>query len=75
MPFYVLFSSISVISGCCCDNERLCAMELHLQLERVLPKAGHELRTARSVAQCLTLLATGASNTVVSIWTAPIAEK
>ena len=50
-------------------------MELHLQLERVLPKAGHELRTARSAAQCLTLLATGASNPVVSIWTAPIAEK
>ena len=30
LQFYVLFNSISVISGRCLDdNERLCAMELH----------------------------------------------
>ena len=33
--FYVLFNSISVISGRWVDdNERLCAMELHLRLRR-----------------------------------------
>ena len=33
--FYVLFNSISVISGRCSDdNERLCAMELRLRLRR-----------------------------------------
>ena len=33
--FYVLFNSISVISGRCLDdNERLCAMELRLRLRR-----------------------------------------
>ena len=35
LRFYVLFNSISVISGRCLDdNERLCAMELHLRLRR-----------------------------------------
>ena len=35
LRFYVLFNSISVISGRCLDdNERLCAMELRLQLRR-----------------------------------------
>ena len=33
--FYVLFNSISVITGRCSDdNERLCAMELRLRLRR-----------------------------------------
>ena len=33
LRFYVLFKSISVISGRCLDdNERLCAMELRLRL-------------------------------------------
>ena len=33
LQFYVLFNSISVISGQCLDdNERLCAMELRLWL-------------------------------------------
>ena len=33
LRFYVLFNSISVISGRCIDvNERLCAMELRLRL-------------------------------------------
>ena len=33
LRFYVLFNSISVISGRCLDdNERLCAMELRLRL-------------------------------------------
>ena len=32
--FYVLFNSVSVISGRCLDeNERLCAMELRLRYE------------------------------------------
>ena len=35
LRFYVLFNSISVISGRCIDdNERLCAMELRLRLRR-----------------------------------------
>ena len=35
LRFYVLFNSISVISGQWeVDNERLCAMELHLRLKR-----------------------------------------
>ena len=35
LRFYVLFNSISVISGRRLDdNERLCAMELHLRLRR-----------------------------------------
>ena len=34
LPFYALLNSISVISGRCLDdNERLCAMELHLRLK------------------------------------------
>ena len=35
LQFYILFNSISVISGQCLDdNERLCAMELGLWLRR-----------------------------------------
>ena len=35
LRFYVLFNSISVISGQCLDdNERLCAMELRLRMRR-----------------------------------------
>ena len=35
LRFYVLFNSISVISGRSIDdNERLCAMELRLRLRR-----------------------------------------
>ena len=35
LQFYVLFNSISVISGPCTnDNERLCAMEPRLQFRR-----------------------------------------
>ena len=35
LRFYVLFNSISVISGRCLDdNERLCAMELRLRMRR-----------------------------------------
>ena len=37
--FYVLFNSISVVSGRCLDdNERLCAMEFRLRLRRFHPK-------------------------------------
>ena len=35
LRFYVLFNSITVISGRCLDdNERLCAMELRLRMRR-----------------------------------------
>ena len=55
LRFYVLFNSISVISGRWADdNERLCAMEPRLRLKRSSPQAGLELTTARSVGQRLT---------------------
>ena len=55
LRFYVLFNSISVISGRWADdNDRLCAMELRLRLKRSSPRAGLELTTARSVGQRLT---------------------
>ena len=39
LQFYVLFNSISVILGQWLDdNERLCAVEPHLWLERFLPQ-------------------------------------
>ena len=48
------FKQFSVISGCWADeNERLCAMEPHLGLERSPPHAGLELKTTRSVDQGL----------------------
>ena len=51
---YNLFNSLSVISGQSMnDNERLCAMD-SLQFEKILPRAGLELGTARSVGQSLT---------------------
>ena len=54
LQFYVLFNSISVISGRRADeNERLCAMEPRLRVKRSSPKAGLELTTARSVGQRL----------------------
>ena len=35
LQFYVLFNNVSVISGRWeVDNERLCAMELHLRLRK-----------------------------------------
>ena len=41
LRFYVLFNSISVISGRWAgDNERLCAMEPRLRLKRSSPQAG-----------------------------------
>ena len=41
LQFYVLFNSISVISGQWVDdNERLCAMEPRLQLRRFRLKQG-----------------------------------
>ena len=40
LRFYVLFNSISVITGQWeVDNERLCAMELRLRWRRFLPVA------------------------------------
>ena len=53
LGFYVLFNSISVISGRYLDdNERLCAMEPCLQLERFRPQVRLEPGTPRSVSQC-----------------------
>ena len=61
LQFYVLFNSISVISGPCLDdNERLCVMESRLLLERFPPQVGTEPGTARSVGQRLTHRATRA---------------
>ena len=55
LRFYVLFNSISVISGRWADdNDRLCAMEPRLRLKRSSPRAGLELTTTRSVGQRLT---------------------
>ena len=55
LQFYILFNSISVISGKWLgDKERLCAMESHLQSERLPPQVGLEPGTARSVGQPLT---------------------
>ena len=49
------FNSISVISGRWTgDNEKLCAMEPRLRLERSPPRAGLEPRTAPSIGQGLT---------------------
>ena len=53
--FYLLFNSISVISGQWGnDNERLCLMEPSLGLKRSLPQVELKLGTARSVAHGLT---------------------
>ena len=58
--FYVIFNSISVMSGQWLNsNDRLCAMEPCLQSERFPPQAGLEYGTARSVGQRLTYWATG----------------
>ena len=44
LPFYVLFNSVSVISGRWeVDNERVCAMELRLRLRRFRLKRAIEL--------------------------------
>ena len=53
MPFYVLFKSISVISGRWADDDE--SNKNPFTVERgFLPRAGLELETARSVGQCLT---------------------
>ena len=52
LQFYILFNNIS--GRWLCDNERLCAMEPRLQLERIPPQAGLEPATAKSVGQCFT---------------------
>ena len=55
LQVYVIFNSISVISGRWADDyERLYAMELCLRLQRSSPQAGLEATTARSVGQSLT---------------------
>ena len=55
LQFYVLFNSISVISGRWADdNESLCAMEPRFLVEKILHQMELELATARSVGQRLT---------------------
>ena len=55
LRFYVLFNSISVISGRWAGyNERLCAMEPRLRLEKSSSQAELELMTVRSVGPRLT---------------------
>ena len=50
--FYILFNSISVISGQWVgDNERLCALEPRVQLKRSSPQVGLEHGTARCLTQ------------------------
>ena len=50
LRFYILFNSISVISGRWADdNEKLCKMEPRLGLKVSSPLVGLELTTARSV--------------------------
>ena len=54
LQFYVLFYSISVISGRWPgDNKKLCATESRLRLKRSVPLAVLEPGTARSVGQRL----------------------
>ena len=54
LQFYVLFNSISVISGRWdIDNERLCATEPRLRGED-FASSGDRTRSARSVGQRLT---------------------
>ena len=55
LRFYVDFNSILVISALWMgDNERVCAMESRLQLERSLPQAQLEPGTAKLAGQRLT---------------------
>ena len=50
--FLVLFNSISVLSGRRSgDNERLCAIESPLRLERFPPSAGLERHTSAELAK------------------------
>ena len=65
----VPFNRISVISGQSeVDNERLCAIDPCLRLERFPPLTGLKPGTAGSVGQHLTYLATGPlTNTVEHI--------
>ena len=65
LQFYVLFNSISVISGQWIgDNERLCAMKPCLHLKRFSPQAEIEPGTTGSAGQCLTYRATEAPNSI-----------
>ena len=53
LQFYVLFNSISVMSGQLeVDNE--CAMEPRFTVEKISPRAGLDLGTDGSVGQRLT---------------------
>ena len=50
LGFYILFNSISVISGGWADDSD----RLPLTVEKILPRAGLESRTTRTVGQHLT---------------------
>ena len=66
LRFYVLFNSISVISGRCQgDNERMCTMESRLLWNTFPTSAGIEFGTARSAGKRFHL-ATGAPALVCS---------
>ena len=55
LPFYVLFNSISVISGRWVgDNEKAVWKGTPSQLKRTPAQAGLKPGTARSAGQCLT---------------------
>ena len=61
LRFYVIFNSISVISGrWLVDNERMCAIEPILRSERFPPQARLEPGIARSEGERLTHRVTGA---------------
>ena len=64
LQFYYSFQQYFSVSGRWADdNERLCAMEPRLRLtEKISPRAGLDLGTARSVGQHLTHRTTGASS-------------
>ena len=67
MRFYVLFNSVSVISGRWeVDNDWLCAMELCLRLRRFC-LGGDRTGSTRSVGQRLTHWATGAPTAEVHL--------
>ena len=60
LQFYVLFNSISIISGRWAnDNERLCAMKSRERLRRFRLDRSFKLGNARSVGQRLTHRAIG----------------
>ena len=60
MRFTLFQRYVSHIRRTIGDNERLCAMEPHLQFKRFPPQAGLETESTRSAGQRLTYLASAA---------------